>query len=69
MKFLKQHSLYESDHSLFIKKLKEQNPLLEEDQRKGRALLWDKAPLTLDEQQRRADSRVKQQPYVYQTKV
>ena len=69
MKFLKQHSLYESDHSLFIKKLKEQNPLLEEDQRKGRALQWDKAPLTLDEQQRRADSRVKQQPYVYQTKV
>ncbi|HEU4851332.1 MAG TPA: DUF3460 family protein [Telluria sp.] len=69
MKFLKQHSLYESDHSLFIKKLKEQNPHLEEEQRKGRALLWDKAPLTLDEQQRRADSRVKQQPYVYQTKV
>ncbi|MFD2368307.1 DUF3460 family protein [Pseudoduganella sp. GCM10020061] len=69
MKFLKQHSLYESDHSLFIKKLKEQNPQIEEDQRRGRAMLWDKAPLTLDEQQRRADSRVKQQPYVYQTKV
>lgn len=69
MKFLKQHSLYESDHSLFIKKLKEQNPQIEEDQRRGRDMLWDKAPLTLDEQKRRAESRVKQQPYVYQTKV
>ena len=69
MKFLKQHSLYESDHSLFIKKLKEQNPQLDEDQRKGRALLWDKAPLTLNEQERRAESRVKQQPYVYQNKL
>lgn len=69
MKFLKQHSMYESDHSLFIKKLKEQNPQLEEEQRLGRALLWDKAPITLDEQQRRADSRVKQQAYVYQNKL
>ena len=66
---MKQHSLYESDHSLFIKKLKEQNPQIEEDQRRGRGMLWDKAPLTLDEQQRRAESRVKQNPYVYQTKV
>ena len=69
MKFLKQHTLYESDHSLFIKKLKEQNPQIEMDQRRGRDMLWDKAPLTLDEQQRRAESRVKQNPYVYQTKV
>ena len=69
MKFLKQHSLYESDHTLFIKKLKEQNPQIEEGQRQGRALLWDKAPLTLDEQQRRAESRVRQNAYVYQTKV
>jgi len=69
MKFLKQHSLYESDHTLFIKKLKEQNPQIEEGQRQGRALLWDKAPLTLDEQQRRAESRVRQNAYVYQSKV
>lgn len=69
MKFLKQHSMYESDHTLFIKQLKQQNPGMEEGQRAGRALLWDKAPLTLDEQRRRAESRVKQQAYVYQTKV
>lgn len=69
MKFLKQHSMYESDHTLFIKQLKEQNPGMEERQRAGRALLWDKAPLTLDEQRRRAESRVKQHAYVYQTRL
>ena len=69
MKFLKQHSMYESDHTLFIKQLKEQTPGLEERQRAGRALLWDKAPLTLDEQRRRAESRVRQGAYVYQSKL
>lgn len=69
MKFLKQHSMYESDHTLFIKQLKAQNPGLEEGQRQGRALLWDKGPQTLDDMRRRAESRVKQNAYVYQTKV
>jgi hypothetical protein len=69
MKLSKQHSLYESDHTRFIRELKEKNPQIEEGQRAGRALLWDKAPLSLDEQQRRADSRVRQQAYVYQNKV
>jgi hypothetical protein len=69
MKLSKQHSMYESDHTLFIKKLKEQNPGMESRQQEGRGLLWDKAPLTLDEQRRLAESRVKQQAYVYQNKV
>lgn len=69
MKFSKQHSMYESDHTLFIKSLKEKNPAIEEGQRLGRALLWDKAPLSLDEQERQLDSAVKQQAYVYQNKV
>ncbi|MBW8902378.1 MAG: DUF3460 family protein [Massilia sp.] len=58
-----------SDHTRFIRELKEKNPQMEEGQRAGRALLWDKAPLTLDEQQRGAESRVRQQAYVYQNKV
>jgi len=62
-------SSYESDHTLFIKALKASNPAIEEGQRAGRALLWDKAPITLPEQQRVAESRVKQQAYVYQNKV
>jgi len=69
MKLSKQHSMYESDHTLFIKSLKEKNPAIEEGQRLGRALLWDKAPLSLDEQDRQLESAVKQQAYVYQNKV
>jgi hypothetical protein len=61
--------MYESDHTLFIKKLKEQNPHIESGQQEGRGLLWDKAPLTLEEQRRLAESRVKQQAYVYQNKL
>jgi hypothetical protein len=67
MKFLKQQKNYESDHTRFIAQLKEKNPGMAERQREGRSLLWDQAPLTLDEQRRRAESRVPQQPYVYQT--
>jgi hypothetical protein len=69
MKLSKQFSLYESDHTQFIKALKATNPGIEEGQRVGRALLWDKAPVTLSEQERGQESRVKQQAYVYQNKV
>ena len=68
IKMSKQFSLYESDHTLFIKALKEKNPGMEEGQRAGRALLWDKAPVSLNEQERQLESAVKQQAYVYQTK-
>ncbi len=69
MKLSKQFHLYESDHTLFIKSLKTANPAIEEGQREGRALLWDKAPITLTEQDRNKESRVKQQAYVYQNKL
>jgi hypothetical protein len=58
------HAMYESEHTKFIKELKEKSPGMEE-----RALLWDKAPLSLDEQRRVAESRLRQQAYPYQTKV
>lgn len=64
----KQYSLYESEITRFIKDLKEKNPKLEEQQRAGRALLWDKSPLDLDARDRAEQSRVKQQAYVYQNK-
>lgn len=60
---------YTSDATQFIEKLKATKPELDKAQREGRALLWDKAPITLNEQERRAESRVKQQPYVYQNKL
>ncbi|EJL94273.1 Protein of unknown function (DUF3460) [Herbaspirillum sp. CF444] len=66
MFFSKLFTSYESEATKFIAELKEKNPKLEEQQRAGRALLWDKAPLNLDTTARDKDSRVKQQPYVYQ---
>ncbi|TFW31813.1 DUF3460 family protein [Massilia horti] len=61
--------MYESEHTKFIKELKAKTPGMEERQQAGRALLWDKAPVTLDEQRRIAESRIRQQAYVYQNKA
>ncbi len=68
MKFSKQQTGYVSDFTKFITELKQKNPSLEEKQRAGRALLWDKAPINLDARRRDEESRIKQQPYVYQNK-
>lgn len=67
MKFSKQFSLYQSEATQFLSGLKSNNPQLEQNQRDGRALLWDKAPIDLDNQKRLAEARVPQQPYVYQS--
>lgn len=64
-----QHSNYESEFTVFLKQLKQEKPDLEEKQRQGRALLWDKSATSLDDQARRNDATVKQQAYVYQNKV
>jgi hypothetical protein len=57
---------YQSEATLFIDQLKAENPQMEERQRQGLNLLWDK---TVDRAAwlgfRRA--RVEQKPYVYQT--
>jgi hypothetical protein len=66
MKFSKQFFAYESEITKFISALKEKNPQLEQQQLAGRGLLWDKAPIDLDSQQRTQNSNVAQQPYVYQ---
>lgn len=68
MKFSKQFSLYQSEATQFLSSLKEANPQLEQSQRDGRALLWDKSPIDLDSQRRTAEARVNQQAYVYQNK-
>ena len=59
---------YESDTTQFIRQLLEKNPQIVEEQKKGRALWWDR-PQEQDALRRARESRVKQQPYVYQTKV
>jgi len=68
MKFSKQQSGYVSEISHFIAELKQKDPALEGKQRAGRALLWDREPIDLDATRRTQDSRVKQKPYVYQSK-
>jgi hypothetical protein len=68
MIFSKQQTRYVSEFTVFLDELKQKNPLIDEGQRTGRALLWDKAPIDLDATQRTEASRVKQQPYVYQNK-
>ena len=58
---------YVSEITQFIDELKQKNPKLEDSQRAGRALLWDKEPIDLDKTARDKASRVAQQPYVYQS--
>jgi hypothetical protein len=60
-------ALYESEITQFLRSLKENKPQLEESQREGRAILWDKAPIDLDDLEKSRQIRVRQKPYVYQT--
>ena len=57
---------YTSDATDFIESLKAARPEIEQEQRQGRSLLWDKQ---VDRQfQAEAEAaRVPQKPYVYQT--
>jgi hypothetical protein len=59
---------YESDTTKFIRDLLAQKPQIKEEQRKGRALWWDRK---LDQVllKRTLESRVPQEPYYYQTKT
>ena len=57
---------YQSDATQFINQLKASKPQLDQEQQKGRALLWDKEV----DRQAWSDFRkaqVPQKPYVYQT--
>lgn len=58
---------YKSEITNFLDDLKAKRPTLEEEQRRGRSLLWDK-PIDRDAQAEYQAARVPQQPYVYQTK-
>ncbi|MEY3475338.1 MAG: hypothetical protein RL087_1796 [Pseudomonadota bacterium] len=58
---------YTSDVTQFIQQLKAERPRLEDEQRQGRALLWDK-PVDREAQAEWREARVAQQPYVYQTR-
>ncbi len=55
---------YKSDVTQFIDELKAKNPKLEEEQRAGRALLWDKR-IDREAQADYREAKVPQDPYVY----
>ncbi len=56
---------YVSDHTKFIQEVLERKPQLADEQRKGRALWWDKSPRELAERSRMDQGRVPQSAYVY----
>lgn len=58
---------YESDLTRMMRELKANNPRIEQDQQRGRAIWWEKDPTDLDELRRQKESKVAQQAYVYQT--
>ena len=62
-------AIYESEHTKFIEELKAKTPGMEQRQQEGRSLLWDKAPISLEEEARLKESRLRQNAYPYQTKV
>jgi uncharacterized membrane protein YkoI len=59
-------AIYESEHTKFIREWLDKHPEEREEQRKGRALWWDK-PISPEEAERNAESRIAQKPYPYQS--
>ncbi|TNF59984.1 MAG: DUF3460 family protein [Burkholderiales bacterium] len=59
---------YTSDVTDFIDSLKAARPEIEQEQRQGRALLWDKQ-IDREFQAEAEAARVPQKPYVYQTEA
>lgn len=59
---------YTSDITSFIDALKAKKPTLEDEQRRGRAIFWDRR-IDLTAEDEYQDARVPQQPYVYQNRV
>lgn len=57
-------AMYESDHTKFMREWMEKHPRARDEQRKGRALWWDK-PQTLVENERHAEAAVPTKGYYY----
>jgi hypothetical protein len=58
---------YESDLTRMIRDLLRDKPHIVQEQKKGRAMWWDRK-LDLEDQKRTRESSVQQQAYVYQNK-
>lgn len=58
---------YESDITQFLKRLKQSRPGLEDRQREGRSIWWDREPMDLERMRELKQSRVPAKAYPYQT--
>ena len=58
-------AMYESDHTRFMREWLVKNPQEAATQEAGRALWWDKEPISPDERRRTSEARVPQKPYYY----
>ena len=56
---------YESDITQFIRGLLQDKPQIETEQKKSRAIWWDKTPFQLKLRRELDEGRVKQKAYVY----
>ena len=61
--------MYVSEITHFLEDLKAKHPEIVANQKKGRAIWWDKKPQTAEEREHVKASRVPQPGYVYQTKL
>ena len=60
--------MYVSEVTEYLRELKKTNPQIEVDQKKGRAIWWDKEPASLARIAEIREATVAQQGYVYQIK-
>lgn len=58
-------ALYESEHTRFMRAWMEKHPEELQEQKKGRALWWDKTPQTLDAMKDTALAAVPNKAYYY----
>ena len=56
---------YVSDHTRFIQDLLATKPQLETEQKRARAIWWDKRPRDIAQRREMDEARVAQRPYVY----
>ncbi len=61
--------MYVSEVTRFLEALKDAHPEIGIEQRKGRAIWWDKKPMSAEELEHQSESHVRQNGYVYQTKL
>jgi hypothetical protein len=58
-------AMYESEHTKFMREWLANNPLEVAQQKAGRGLWWDKAPISAQERESANLARVPNKPYYY----